>query len=98
MSQASIEHIQIDENGVPRIAGRRTKVIQIVMDKLAYGWSAEEIQSQHPHLALSEVHAALAYYYDHKAELDAAIDESLRYIDEMRAKAGPSPVVEKRRT
>src|SRR5690242_11278548 len=37
----------------------RVRVAQIVMDYLAYGWSADEIHRQHPHLALSEVHAAM---------------------------------------
>jgi uncharacterized protein (DUF433 family) len=97
MSQASTEHIVIDEKGVPRIAGRRTKVIQIVMDKMAYGWTPEEIQSQHPDLTLAEVYAAFAYYHDHKSELDAAIEESIRFADEMRAQSDQSWLVEKLR-
>jgi uncharacterized protein (DUF433 family) len=97
MSNASIEHIVVDENGVARIAGSRIKVIHLVMEKMAYRWNPEEIQAQHPHLTLSEVHAAFAYYYDHQAQLDAAIEESMRFADEMRSKTDQSPLVEKLR-
>ncbi|HJT34899.1 MAG TPA: DUF433 domain-containing protein [Pirellulales bacterium] len=46
----------------------RVRIAQIVMDYLAYGWSADEIHRQHPRLALAEVHAAMGYYYDNQAE------------------------------
>ena len=36
-------------------------------------WSADEIHRQHPHLALAEVHAAMGYYYDNQAQIDAEI-------------------------
>src|SRR5262249_41584776 len=58
----------IKEDGKPaRLESHpRVRVAQIVMDYLAYGWSADEIHRQHPHLALAEVHAAMGYYYDTK--------------------------------
>ena len=55
----------------------RVRVAQIVMDYLAYGWSADEIHRQHPHLALAEVHAAMGYYYDNQAQIDAEITAEL---------------------
>jgi uncharacterized protein (DUF433 family) len=97
MSQASTEHIVIDDNGVARIARSRIKVIHLVIDKRAFGWCPEEIQAQYPHLSLADVHAAFAYYYDHKADLDAAVDESSRFVDEMRAKADQTWIVDKLR-
>ncbi len=48
----------------------RTHVAMIVTDYLNRGWSAEEIVLQYPYLTLSEVHAALAYYHDHREEID----------------------------
>ena len=51
----------------------RVRVAQIVMDYLAHGWSADEICRQYPHLHTAEVHAAMAYYFDHQAEIDAEI-------------------------
>jgi uncharacterized protein (DUF433 family) len=81
-------HIDVDEAGVARIAGKRTKVIQIVMDKMAQGWGPEEIHAQYPHLTLAEIHAAFAYYYDHQAEFDAQISQDLREAEELEKQAG----------
>jgi len=97
MTVASIEHIEIDDAGVARIVGKRTKVIQIVMDWMANGWTPEEIHTQYPRLSLSQIHAAFAYYYDHQEELDAAIKRDLQDAESLRGAAGDSPVVERLR-
>ena len=65
--------IELDDRGIASMGGTRTKVTEVVLDKIAYGWSPEEIHFQHPHLALSQIHAALAYYYENQIELDAQI-------------------------
>jgi uncharacterized protein (DUF433 family) len=77
--------IEIDEQGVPWISGANTKVIEVVLDKMAYGWSPEEMHLQHSHLSMAQIHAALAYYYEHQAELDADIERRNRYVEELRA-------------
>ena len=59
----------------------RIRVAQIAADHLGYGWSAEEIVRQYPHLELSEVHAALGYYYDHREEIDAELGAELNELD-----------------
>ena len=87
------EHIVLGEDGIPRIASTGTKIIELVLDKLAYGWSPEEIQFQHPHLTLGQVYSALAYYSDHRQELDRDIEDRLRQVDEIQAAAEPSPLV-----
>jgi uncharacterized protein (DUF433 family) len=73
----------VKENGKPaRLENHpRVRVGQIVMDYLAYGWSADEIHRQHPHLTLAEVHAAMGYYYDNQAEIDAEIAAELEEVD-----------------
>ena len=83
--KAVASHIKIDDQGVPWIAGGNTKVIEVVLDKLAYGWSPEELRYQHPHLTLGQVYSALAYYADHHEELDAAIESELKSIDRYRS-------------
>lgn len=65
--------IEIDSNGVAWLAGTKVKVVEVVLDKLAYGWSPEEIHFQHPHLSLAQIHAALTYYYENQSVLDAQI-------------------------
>jgi hypothetical protein len=39
-------------------------------------------------LSLGQIYAALSYYFDHKAELDAQIEEQLRFVEDSRASAG----------
>lgn len=75
MSSISSPHIELDERGVARVAGTRHKVKMIVLDRIAYGWSPEEIHFQYPDLSMAQIHAALAYYYDHKDEIDSQIVE-----------------------
>lgn len=97
MSLAPLGHIEIDERGVARVAGSRTKVAQIVLDKGAHGWSPEEIQSQYSHLSLADIHAAMAFYYDHQAEIDAQIERDRRDYESLRASAGEASVVKRLR-
>ncbi|HEX9945599.1 MAG TPA: DUF433 domain-containing protein [Thermoanaerobaculia bacterium] len=90
-------HIELDANGVPFLAGTTMKVVELVMAQRAYGWSPEEIHFQHPYLSLSQIHSALAYYWDHKDELDRDIERRSRFVEEVRQKTGPSPLKEKLR-
>jgi uncharacterized protein (DUF433 family) len=87
-----IPHIRLDSTGVAWIDDTNVKVIEVVLDRLAYGWSPEEIHFQHPHLSLAQIHAALSYYYDHQGEMDAEIDRQLQEVEASAAKAGESPV------
>lgn len=62
--------IEIDSSGVAWLAGTKVKVVEVVLDKLAHGWSPEEIHFQHPHLSLAQIHGALTYYYENQSALD----------------------------
>lgn len=92
MPTAITAHIWLDSRGVPWIDNTHTKVVEVALDRIAHGWSPEEIHFQHPHLSLGQIHAALGYYYDHQAELDAYIQRGLRKAEKMRADAGESPI------
>ena len=70
--------------GQPRIAGTRLKVQHIAVEYEYMGWSPDQICSEHPGLTLSQVHAALAFYYEHKAEIDAKIRADEEFADQMR--------------
>ncbi len=59
--------------GKPRIAGHRITVKHVVIDHQRGEMSPDEIVSACPSLTLSDVYAALAYYHDHRAEIDADI-------------------------
>ncbi len=88
----SYEHIRLDEKGVPHIAGTTMKVVELVMAQKAYGWSPEELHFQHPYLGMSQIHSALAYYWEHKVALDADIEARLNYAEQSRQEAGASPL------
>lgn len=91
MSSVATPHIEIDDRGVAWITGANTKVIEVILDRIAYGWSPEEIHFQHSYLSLAQIHAALTYYYDHQAELDAEIMRQLREVEALADAAKDSP-------
>lgn len=64
------EHIVLDEKNVPWIKDTATKVVELVLNHRAYGWSPEELHFQHPHLTLGQIYSAFAYYWDHQEDLD----------------------------
>jgi uncharacterized protein (DUF433 family) len=76
--------------GKPRIDGHRIKVAHIAICHERMGLSPDEIVTSHPTITLAQVHAALAYYYEHKDEIDADIDEGERFVEELKAKSPPS--------
>lgn len=93
----AIEHIVKDDHGVAWIKDSNVKVIEVVLDQQAYGWSPEEVHFQHPHLSMAQIHTALAYYYDHQAELDTEIKKRLDEVEQLEQAAAPPPLVTKLR-
>jgi hypothetical protein len=75
-------HIVNDAGSPARLENHpRTRVAMIVMDYLARGLGPEDIVRHYPYLSLSEVHAAMTYYHDHRDEIDAEIQAELDEID-----------------
>jgi uncharacterized protein (DUF433 family) len=97
MAATAYRHIELDSKGRACVDGTRTRVIDIAMDQIAYKWDAEQIQRQHPHLSLAQIHSALAYYYDHQAQLDAEIEERTRTADEFFKGKENDPVLRRLR-
>lgn len=83
-TETRYEHIVLVDEKVPVISGTDMKVIELVLDKLAYGWSPEELQFQHPELTLGQIHSALAYYWDHQEELDRDIEGRLQFVNQIQ--------------
>ena len=79
----SVEHIEITDTGAPKIIGTRCKVLHIVYE-IMNGLTPAGIHEQYPHLSMAQIHAALAYYYDHKEELDARTERELQTVAELR--------------
>lgn len=90
MVVASSNHVLLDERGVAWIGDTGVKVIEVVRDKLAHGYSAEEMHFQYPHLSLSQIYAALSYYHDHQGDVDAQIAAADRLAESLREQLGDS--------
>jgi len=75
-------HIYLDEQGRPWVKRAGVSVRQVVESLRQVDFDPEQIVRDFPYLKLSEVHAVLTYYYDHREEVDAAI----KAADELVAK------------
>ena len=95
MTTALLAHIEVDEQDTAWIAGANVRVIEVVLDKLAYGWSVEETHFQHPSLSLAQIHAALAYYYDNQGHLDAEIERRRQEAEALAAGSADSSLRQK---
>jgi uncharacterized protein (DUF433 family) len=55
------------------MVGTKVKLIEVVLDKIAYGSSPEEIHFQHLNLSLAQIYGALTYYYENQGKVDEQI-------------------------
>jgi uncharacterized protein (DUF433 family) len=88
-------HIVKNDDGIPMIEGTTMKVVELVLNHKAYGWNAEELQENHPYLLMSQIHSALAYYWDHQEEIDSDIQKRLARVDDLQNKSKPSRMRER---
>lgn len=91
------EHIVLDENGIPWIEDANTKIVELIAAAKAHGWSPEELTYQHAHVTLGQVHSALAYYWDHREEVEADLKRRAALIGEIRSELGDHPLIAKLR-
>ncbi|MGH6692351.1 MAG: DUF433 domain-containing protein [Gammaproteobacteria bacterium] len=80
------EHIEITPSlsgGRPRIAGHRITVQDIAVWHELLGRSPDEIALDHD-VTLADVHAALAYYFDRREEIDRSIEEDRAFAAALR--------------
>jgi uncharacterized protein (DUF433 family) len=90
------DHIEITpgvSGGKPRISGHRITVKDIVIWYDRMGKSADEIASEY-NLNLSDIHAALTYYFDHREEINRYIEEDRNFAETLR-KTIPSKAQQK---
>lgn len=82
------EHVEITpevRGGRPRIAGTRITVADVVIMHLKMGQSLEEIAGKYQ-FDLAAAHAAMVYYYDHRAEIERSIAEDEAFAEAFRRK------------
>lgn len=80
--------------GKPRLAGTRIRVQDVVIWHERMNLSADEIASKHPQASLAAIYAALAYYHDHRAEIDEQMRRGEELVEELR-QAYPSKLAAK---
>lgn len=98
MSTVAYPHIGTNSSGQPIIVGDRFHFkVRLLVEEYLAGVDAATLQCNHPQLTLSQIHSALAYYYDHKAELDQEIESLDRFAEGFRAQQGESPLAKKLR-
>ena len=79
--------------GKPRITGHRITVQNIAIWHERMGLSADEIANEYG-LSLSNIYAALAYYYDNREEIEKGIQDSESFISALRQEI-PSKLAQK---
>ena len=89
------EHIVLNQAGVQIIKGTNTKIVEIVSEIKAYGWSPEEIHFQHLYLSLRQIYSALVYYWDNSDEMNRDMEKRLAKVSEIRRQIGSSEIKEK---
>jgi uncharacterized protein (DUF433 family) len=97
MVDVSREHIEIVQGASgpkARIAGHRIRVQDVAIWHEKLGMSVDEILEQYPTISRADVHAALAYYWDHRDQIEKAIADEAAFVDEFR-KANPGRLDEK---
>ena len=71
------------QGGIPVIRGTRFPVRSVAVYVLRLGMTPEEMVAQWKHLTLAQIHGALAYYYDHRAEVDRSIRDNERAMKKL---------------
>jgi uncharacterized protein (DUF433 family) len=98
MEPTLTQHIEVSPDklgGKPCIAGTRIRVWDVYVLHERLGKSADEILVDYPELSLADIHAALAYYYDHRQEIDAQMKAAADFIDHLKTVTGAGPLAEK---
>ena len=85
------KYVHLDEKNVAIITGSTMKVVELIASVKAYSWTPEQLHENYPHLSMSQIHSALAYYWDRQAEIDADMEEREEYVKQAELEAGISP-------
>jgi uncharacterized protein (DUF433 family) len=81
-------------SGQLRIAAIRIKVKHVYTWVEQMGMTPAQVVAEYPHLTRAQVDAALAYYWSHQDEIQQDIDNEVKLVAELKAKAGPSRLQE----
>jgi uncharacterized protein (DUF433 family) len=100
MQQTEVQHISHTPGvcgGKACIAGHRIRVMDIVVLHEMRGYSPDEIVDMFPGITLGDVHAALAYYFDHRIEIEADFGKDEQWAEWLKANIPSKIPIELRR-
>ena len=89
MEPVITKHIECQESvcgGKPCVAGTRIRVQDIYVWHELQAKTPDEIVSTFPQLTLSDVHAALAYFWDNREEIQKQMTESEEFVESLKNK------------
>ena len=72
--------------GRPCVAGTRVRVVDVWQCYELEKMSVAEVIEQYPQLTPADVHAAMAYFWDHEAEIRRRMEEDDAYVEAMAKK------------
>lgn len=93
MEKAAAAHIEKAPDicgGKARITGSRITVQDIHIWAELEGRTPAEIVHDFPQLSIADVHAALAYFHDHREEIQAEMRRDEELVAKFKAAAGPN--------
>ena len=84
MLKSHVEIVPDKCGGKPVITGTRIRVWDVYVHHERLGRSPDEIVRAYPHITLADVHAALAYYWDHKDDIDQQMKDADEFVTELK--------------
>jgi uncharacterized protein (DUF433 family) len=85
-----LRYISLDERGVAYINGTSMKVAHIAIDAERWGMTPQQIQENYSRLTLDQIDAALAYYHNHRDDIEAQISQENEEYERLLAE-NPNP-------
>ncbi len=97
MSQTIAVEVRTNRSGQQRafIAGTRVRVLDVYSLSEVHGKTPDEVVEALPDLTLAQVHCALAYYFDHRAEILQQLREEHETAAKLRQTLGEGPLAAK---
>ena len=98
---SAVANTQIELRQTPRgeskayITGTRIGVQDIYVAHELIGQTPDEIVAAYPHLSLAQVHAALAYCFEHLPEIRRQLQAEADFVAELSKRTGPGPLARK---
>jgi uncharacterized protein (DUF433 family) len=81
-----------DSSGTLWIDDSGYRVLDLATEHLAHGWNADILQENHPDLSLAQIHAALAWFYDHEEEMRQEMRQREASASRLLSKITDSPL------